>query len=128
MNTWPPRDVQSHHMMSQPQFQLPLVPSPQLRVVLDYFNRLSRWELDELSLLSSANFIQETLPASMGVPSRTKSEDIAFLKELRDSLHSLPLEVCHRSSCPRSFRWLIGGCLKIHSYALRALLRKKFGN
>jgi hypothetical protein len=103
INTWPPRDDQSHQTMSQPRFLLPSDPSPQLRVVLDYFNHLSRWELDKLSLLSSANFIQETLPVSMGIPSRTKSEDIAFLKEFRDSLYCFPLEVCHRWPCPRSF-------------------------
>jgi hypothetical protein len=81
--------------MPQPKYQLPPIPSPQLKVVLDYFKCLSRWDLDKLSLLSAPHFIQETLPGSMGIPSRTKSEDIAFLKEFRDSLKSAPLEVCH---------------------------------
>jgi hypothetical protein len=109
--------------MSKPNFQWPLDPSPQLRVVFDYLNHLSRWELDEISLLSSANFIKETLPASMGVPSRTKSEDIAFLKELQDSLYNFPLEVCFNSMVavsPRSISRLAdwGVCvpLKIMVY------------
>ncbi|KAH9976274.1 hypothetical protein BGW80DRAFT_1292365 [Lactifluus volemus] len=109
--------------MSKPNFQWPLDPSPQLRVVFDYLNHLSRWELDELSLLSSANFIKETLPASMGVPSRTKSEHIAFLKELQDSLYNFPLEVCFNSMVavsPRSISRLASPF-----YALHALLRRE---
>jgi hypothetical protein len=69
-------------------------PSSQLKVVRDYFQYLSHWDLDKLSTLTSPGFIQETLPASMGVPTRTKTEDLAFLKDFRDSLNGSPLEVC----------------------------------
>jgi hypothetical protein len=79
--------------MSEPTFQWRPNPSPQLKVVRDYFQCLSHWDLDKLSKLSSPGFIQETLPASMGLPSRNKTEDLAFLKDFRDSLNSAPLEV-----------------------------------
>jgi hypothetical protein len=85
-----------HQMMSQPKYQLPLNPSPQMKVVLDYFKCLSRWDLDKLATLSSPNFTQSTLPASMSIQTRTKNEDITFLKGFRDSLKSAPLVVCHR--------------------------------
>ncbi|KAI0253738.1 hypothetical protein BJV78DRAFT_164998 [Lactifluus subvellereus] len=79
--------------MSLSKYQLPPNPSPQLQVVLDYFKCLSRWDLEKLSTLSSPRFTQETLPASMGIPSRTRSEDTAYLKEFQDSLKSAPLQI-----------------------------------
>jgi hypothetical protein len=77
-----------------PIYQIPSKPSRQLKVVLDYFNSLKTWDLETLAQLSTPNFSQATLPASLGIPVRTKEEDIAFLHTFRDSLKSAPLEVC----------------------------------
>jgi hypothetical protein len=90
--------------MSLSNYQLPPDPSPQLQVVLDYFKYLSRWDFDKLSSLSSPRFTQETLPASLGTPSRTNSKDIAFLKEIRDSLKSAPLQVGQMNVVPLADR------------------------
>ncbi|KAF8504875.1 hypothetical protein F5888DRAFT_799734 [Russula emetica] len=77
-----------------PIFRIPSQPSGQLKVVLDYFNCLKTWDLETLSKLSTSGFTQATLPASLGVPVRSKSEDIEFLHTFRDSLKGAPLEVC----------------------------------
>jgi hypothetical protein len=77
-----------------PVYQIPPNPSRQLKVVLDYFNFLKTWDLETLSQLSTPYFTQVTLPASLGVPIRSKSEDIEFLHHFRDSLKGVPLEVC----------------------------------
>ncbi|KAH9994301.1 hypothetical protein BJV77DRAFT_995991, partial [Russula vinacea] len=76
-----------------PVYQIPPNPSRQLKVVLDYFNFLKNWDLETLSQLSTPYFTQVTLPASMGVPIRSKSEDIEFLHHFRDSLKGVPLEL-----------------------------------
>ena len=49
--------------------------------------------------LSTPSFTQETLPASLGFPGRSKSEDIKHLYTLRDCLKGDPLEVCNRQTC-----------------------------
>jgi hypothetical protein len=84
--------------MSSPKYQLPVYqipskPSRQLKVVLDYFNYLKIWDLETLSQLTTPSLIQVTLPESLGVPARNKSEDIEFLHTFRDSLKGAPLEV-----------------------------------
>jgi hypothetical protein len=76
-----------------PIYEVPRCPSDHLKVVLDYFEKLKKWDFDELSKLSTPNFTQQTLPASLGVATRTKSEDIAFLHDFRDALKGAPLEV-----------------------------------
>jgi hypothetical protein len=77
-----------------PIYQIPTEPSGQLKVVLDYFNCLKTWDFETLSQLSTPGFTQATLPASLGVPVRSKNEDIEFLHTFRDSLKGAPLEVC----------------------------------
>jgi hypothetical protein len=76
-----------------PIYQIPSKPSRQLKVVLDYFNLLKTWDLETLPQLSTSDFTQATLPASLGLPVRTKEEDIDFLHSFRDSLKGAPLEV-----------------------------------
>ena len=76
-----------------PVYQIPKHPSKQLKVVLNYFESLKCWDFDALSKLSTSDFTQQTLPASLGLPTRTKNEDIEFLHTLRDSLNGAPLEV-----------------------------------
>ncbi|KAF8489527.1 hypothetical protein F5888DRAFT_1638531 [Russula emetica] len=78
----------------QPQiYQIPSHPSQRLKVVLDYFDNLKRWDFDALSKLSTSNFTQQTLPATLGLSPRSKSEDIEFLHSFRDSLKGAPLEI-----------------------------------
>ena len=74
-------------------YQIPSNPSQQLKVVLDYFDNLKNWDFDALSKLSTSNFTQQTLPATLGMSARSKSEDIEFLHSFRDSLKGAPLEV-----------------------------------
>lgn len=88
-----------------PIYQIPSYPSRQLKVVLDYFNSLKTWDLETLSQLSTPSFTQATLPASLGIPVRTKEEDIAFLHTFRDSLKSAPLEVCNIRKTYSSLVW-----------------------
>jgi hypothetical protein len=78
-----------------PIYQISSEPSRQLKVVLDYFNLLKTWDLEALPQLSAPHFTQATLPASLGLPVRTKEEDIDFLHSFRDSLKGAPLEVCN---------------------------------
>ena len=75
-------------------YEIPPKPSRQLKVVIDYFNFLKLWDLEALSQLSTPYFTQVTLPASLGVPVRNKTENIEFLRSFRDSLMCSPLEVC----------------------------------
>jgi hypothetical protein len=78
----------------QPQiYQIPNHSSQQLKVVLDYFDNLKRWDFDALGKLSTSDFTQQTLPASLGLSPRTKSEYIGYLHTFRDSLNGAPLEV-----------------------------------
>jgi hypothetical protein len=85
-------------------YQRPHRPSDQMKVVLEYFDKLKVWDFDGISKLSTPGFTQQTLPKSLGLPERTKEEDIAFLHEFRDSLKGAPLEVCsaHISFAVRS--------------------------
>ncbi len=78
-----------------PTYPIPSKPSPQLKVVLDYFDCLKKWDLETLSQLSTSYFTQVTLPASLGIPARSKNEDIEFLHKFRDDLKGAPLEVCN---------------------------------
>jgi hypothetical protein len=76
-----------------PIYQIPNHPSQQLKVVLDHFNNLKRWDFDALSKLSTSDFTQQILPASLASSRRTKNEYIEYLHDLRDSLNGAPLEV-----------------------------------
>jgi hypothetical protein len=92
-----PAESPKHTMSSEyklPIWPKPPKPSPELKVVLDYFNCLSKWDLETLSQLSTSYFTQVTLPASLHIAARTKQEDIEFLHQFRDSLKGAPLEVC----------------------------------
>jgi hypothetical protein len=89
----------SSQKIQPPVYQVPQHPSDQLKVVLDYFERLKHWDFDGLCKLSTSDFIQQTLPASLGLAARTKSEDIEFLHTFRDSLNSAQLQVCKIHIC-----------------------------
>ena len=74
-------------------YQIPDEPSPQLKAVLDYFDCLKTWDFEKIPKLSVSSFTQKTLPASLNIPTRSKSEDINNLHDLRDLLKGGPLEV-----------------------------------
>jgi hypothetical protein len=76
-----------------PIYQIPNHPSQQLKVVLNHFNNLNRWDFDALSKLSTSDFTQQILPASLGSSRRTKNEYVEYLHDLRDALNGAPLEV-----------------------------------
>ena len=93
-HTWIPQKASQKMSKYQPPvYQIPSQPSDKLKVVLDYFDCLKTWDLEALSQLSTPGFTQATLPASLGLPVRSKSEDIEFLHGFRDSLKGAPLEV-----------------------------------
>ena len=75
-------------------YQIPDQPSPQLKAVLDYFDCLETWDFEKIATLSAPYFTQKTLPASLNVPARSKSEDIKELHFLRDLQKGGPTQVC----------------------------------
>ena len=106
-------------------YQIPYQPSPQLKAVLDYFDCLKTWDFEKITKLSAPYFTQKTLPASLGVPARSKSEDIKHLHTLRDFLKGGPLEVCDHGRFPRRFSEL--NPLRRPSYTMSMRTRAKFG-
>jgi hypothetical protein len=107
-------------------YQIPHQPSPQLKTVLDYFDCLKTWDFEKITELSAPYFTQKTLPASLGEPTRSKSEDIKLLHALRDSLKGGPLEVCDHGPFPPRFSELTS--LQRLSYTMSMRTRAKFGS
>ena len=107
-------------------YQIPQQPSPQLKAVLDYFDCLKTWDFEKIAKLSTPYFTQKTLPASLNVPPRSKSEDINNLHDLRNLLKGGPLEVCdHGPLRPRSSELT---SLRRLSYTMSMRARAKFGS
>jgi hypothetical protein len=84
--------------MTPQEYQLPIYqianhPSQQLKVVLDHLDNLKRRDFDVLSKLSTSDFTQQILPASLGLSPRTKNECVEYLHTLRDLLKRGPLGV-----------------------------------
>lgn len=75
------------------QYEIPKDPSPQVKAVLHYFDQIRVLNLEEIERLFTDDFVQSTRPLSLGVPSRTKKEDLAFLQGFADQLGGRPLEV-----------------------------------
>ena len=74
-------------------FETPKSPSSQLKTVLRYFEFIRALDLVELDTLFADGFVQSTRPLSLGVPSRTKEEDLAFLGALAEKLKGRRVEV-----------------------------------
>ncbi|KAN0132688.1 hypothetical protein V8E53_009704 [Lactarius tabidus] len=68
-------------------------PSPQVKAVLHYLDQVKVFNLHEIEKLFTDDFVQSTRPLSLGVPSRTKEEDLAFLQGFADQLGGRPLEI-----------------------------------
>jgi hypothetical protein len=107
-------------------YEIPHQPSPQLKAVLDYFDGLKTWDFEKITKLSTPYFTQKTLPASLGEPARSKSEDIKLLHTFRDSLKGGPLEVCDHGPFPPRFSELTS--LRRLSYTMSMRARAKFGS
>jgi hypothetical protein len=74
-------------------YEVPTDPSPQVKAVLHYLNQVKVLNLHEIEKLFADDFVQSTRPLSLGVPSRTKEEDLAYLQGFADQLGGRPLEV-----------------------------------
>ena len=74
-------------------FEIPKSPSPLLKTVLDYLDHTKTLNLVELEKLFTDDFVQSTYPRSLGVPPRSKEEDVAFLRGLFEQLGGRHLEV-----------------------------------
>jgi hypothetical protein len=84
-------------------FETPKHPSAQLRTVLLYFDVLKVWNIVELGQLFADDFVQSTRPLSLAVPSRTKEEDLEFLRGFSQQLDGKHLEVMIHPSSPADF-------------------------
>jgi hypothetical protein len=82
-------------------FEIPKTPSSQLKTVLDYFDLVKVFNLDELEKLFTDDFVQSTIPSSLNVPPRTKQEDLEFLRGLSEQMEGKHLQV--QSSLARRF-------------------------
>ena len=71
----------------------PKNPSSQLKTVLRYFELIKVLDIVELDKLFADDFVQSTRPLSLGVPSRTKEEDVAFLQALAEKIEGRRIEV-----------------------------------
>ncbi|KAI0260296.1 hypothetical protein BC834DRAFT_1035432 [Gloeopeniophorella convolvens] len=68
-------------------------PSPQVKIAQQYLKSLSEWNFEQLSKFTTDEFTQTSLPASLGIPVRSKAEDLEYVKELKDRLEGNPLEI-----------------------------------
>ena len=82
-------------------FEIPKLPSPELKTVLKYIELVQVFNLDGVAKLFTDDFVQSTLPASLEIPSRTKQQDLDFLLGLSKQLEGRHLQV--RSSLVRRF-------------------------
>ncbi len=84
-------------------FDMPKSPSSQLKTVLRYFDLVKVLDLAEIDKLFADDFVQSTRPLSLGVPSRTKEEDLAFLRGFAEKLEERRLEVKKKNGPPFSY-------------------------
>lgn len=78
-------------------FETPKGPSSQLKTVLRYLELIGALDLVELDTLFADDFVQSTRPLSLGVPSKTKEEDLAYLGALAENLKGRRVEVIFRN-------------------------------
>ncbi|KAI9448695.1 hypothetical protein BJY52DRAFT_307499 [Lactarius psammicola] len=84
--------VQRRPTMTQ-HYEVPKEPSPQVKAILHYFDQIKVLNLQEIEKHFADDFVQSTRPSSLGIPFRSKEEDLAFLGGLADQLGGRPLEV-----------------------------------
>lgn len=71
---------------------LPNPNTPQLKVIDSYLKSLATFDFTVLKTLTTDEFLMITAPASMNVPDKTKTEDLAFLEKLKEPLNGQHLE------------------------------------
>ncbi|KAN0109145.1 hypothetical protein V8E52_009576 [Russula decolorans] len=71
---------------------LPNHDTPQLKVIDTYLKSLATFDFTVLKTLTTDDFLMIMAPASMNVPDKTKTEDLAFLEELKMLLNGQHLE------------------------------------
>jgi len=91
---------------------LPNLSTPQLKVIDNYLKSLATFDLTVLKALTTDDFLMITAPASMNVPDKTKTEDIAFLDKLKESMNGQHLEVSRAPMIYHSYKLLI--CLTVY--------------
>jgi hypothetical protein len=74
-------------------YEFPPNPSPQVKTVLAYLKSISDFDLDKLSSLTTDDFTMGVFPMSMGIPDRTKAEELAVLKDTHAALNGKPMSV-----------------------------------
>jgi hypothetical protein len=74
-------------------YEFPKDPSPQLEVLEKYYAFLSVFDLDNLNTLFTDDFVQKTLPSSLGVSDKTKKDFFAFLGRLQADFKGQNLNV-----------------------------------
>lgn len=81
------------HKMSSPPYEFPEDPSPQLEVIRKYYTFLSTFDFDSLSTLITDDFAHQIAPLSLGVPKKTKSDFLTFLRQYRADVKGQHLDV-----------------------------------
>lgn len=99
-----PQIFATQQRMSLQPYVFPPFPSPQVKAVQEYLKCVSGFDFEGLSSLMMDNFTLTVSPMNLGVPDKTKDEEIAFLKELQANLDGKPLIVSKtQTQCDRLF-------------------------
>jgi ketosteroid isomerase-like protein len=79
--------------MSPLPYEFPEDPSPQLEVIRKYYAFISAFDFDNLSTLVTDDFTQQMAPLSLGVPKKTKTDFLAYLRQYQANIESQHLDV-----------------------------------
>ena len=86
---------------------LPNPNTPQLKVIDTYLKSVATFDLTILKTLTTDDYHLVQAPASLNVPDKTKTEDLAFLENLKESLNGRHLEVSRARMISHSYKLLI---------------------
>lgn len=67
--------------------------SPQSNAVGQFYEAITRWDLDALETLFSEDYVHKTLPASAKDPPKNKAQGIAHARAVGAMLGHAPLKV-----------------------------------
>lgn len=79
--------------MSLQPYEFPPLPSPQVIAVREYLKFFSEYNIEGLRKVTTDDFTASTLPASLGVATKTRDEEFAVVKQLQTSFEGKPLQV-----------------------------------
>ncbi len=71
-------------------------PSPQLSVVLQFYDAITNWKFDAVEQLFSDDYIHTTLPSTAKEPPKNKAQGLAHGKAVAAALGYTPLKVAYR--------------------------------